>query len=347
MKEVMTVLGPISSAELGFTSMHEHILIPQELKGMSDDPVSLDNIGLLRRMFMLCKDNCRLDDEDVMAAEVADFKTSGGSAMVEMSALGLRLDLEGIKRISEKTGVHIIATTGLYIEESWPETYRNMTQEQLRAHMVKEIDRGIDDTGIRAGHIKTALMDLTEGSERLLRAAARASIETGLSVTVHPGFGIGNDGRRIIKMWGEEGMDLSRAILAHSEGFFVEHCMKTLILDPASWKLNLDYAKEVLDHGANISIDCFAHARDAELRKATYETDWQRLAGLVALIKAGYSSQIVLGTDVCLKINARRYGGDGYCRLLRFVVPTLRELGASDYDIRQMTVVNPARLLAR
>ena len=77
------------------------------------------------------------------------------------------------------------------------------------------------------------------------------------------------------------------------------------------------------------------------------ESDWQRLAGMVALIESGYSSQIVLGTDSGFKHCLRSYGGESYAHLWNYVVPKLRDLGVSEYDIRQMTVENPARLLAR
>ena len=361
MKEIVTVLGTIASDELGFTSMHEHIMcdgsvarygyesrLPTDLPVKEDDPVSLENIGLLRRNFILSRDGLRLDNEDVVTAEVADFKASGGGAIVEMSVPGCRLNLPAIRRISQKTGVHVVATTGLYVEDSWPEEYHGMTIEGYTEHMLREVHRGIDDTGIKAGHIKTAVSVLSKGEEKVLRAAAQAANETGLSVTVHPGIFavIGADGRRIIRILAEEGMDLGRAIMAHTQVFFVEHDLKTLIRNPASWGLRLDYAKELLDSGANISVDCFGESYDAEFRDWAYGTDWQRLAGLVALIEAGYSSQIVLGTDTWLKIQLRRCGGDGYCRLTRYIVPTLKDVGVSDYDIRQMTVENPARLLA-
>jgi phosphotriesterase-related protein len=79
----------------------------------------------------------------------------------------------------------------------------------------------------------------------------------------------------------------------------------------------------VLDQGANISIDCFGHAWSLELTGWILERDFHRLGGLIALVK-----------------------GEGYCRLTKFVIPSLRDVGVSDFDIRQMTVENPARLLA-
>jgi phosphotriesterase-related protein len=67
----------------------------------------------------------------------------------------------------------------------------------------------------------------------------------------------------------------------------------------------------------------------------------------VHLVEAGYASQIVLGNDTFVKTMLRRYGGEGYAHLAHQIVPTLRSLGVSDYDLKQMTVENPARLLAR
>jgi phosphotriesterase-related protein len=66
----------------------------------------------------------------------------------------------------------------------------------------------------------------------------------------------------------------------------------------------------------------------------------------VALIKQGYAGQICLGHDVFTKLNTRRGGGEGYTRIQKFIVPTLRRSGVSDSDIHLITVENPARLLA-
>jgi phosphotriesterase-related protein len=359
MPEIMTVLGAIEPGDLGFTSMHEHVLydgtvyfkrtegeFPQDLPVKADDMVSLENIGLLQRNFSLSKDACSMRDEEWMAAEVAEFKESGGAALVDQSAPGLRADSSAIRRISEKTGVHIITTTGLYTEDSWPDRFKAMGQDDYAAYMLDEIRNGIEGTGIKPGAIKIAVLDLTEQQEKALRAAGRVVNETGLMLTVHPGFDIGNDGRRIVKILKEEGVNLERVVIAHGDGFFVSTNLRTLILDPESWRLKTDYHKEILDQGANISVDCFGHQWTSEITGWMIEKDWHRLGGLVALVKEGYSQQIVLGTDTFIKILTRRGGGEGYCRLTRFVIPTLREVGVSDFDIRNMTRRNPARLLA-
>lgn len=119
-----------------------------------------------------------------------------------------------------------------------------------------------------------------------------------------------------------------------------------MILHPESWRLDITLARELLDQGFNISIDSFGHYQDGEPIGSMNPTDWQRLAGLVALLKQGYAAQMVLGTDVFLKILTRRGGGEGYCRRTNFVVPTLTSVGIPETDICMLTVENPARILA-
>lgn len=359
MAEIMTVLGAIPSEELGFTSMHEHVLCdaavyfnrykgkyPDSIPVDPDDPVSLENIGLHRRNFTLTKDACSLLDEDLMIAELEEFKASGGQAVVEQSVPGLRADVLGMRRISKETGVHIVATTGLYIEESWPRKYAQMTVDEYRDYMLGEIQHGIEESSIKPGALKIGVDDLSAQEEKALRAAGRVANETGYMLTVHPGWKFGSDGRLIVKILKEEGVDLGKVVIAHGDSFFMTTDLKTLILDPDSWRLSTDYHKALLDQGANISIDCFGHHYSLEIKGLQIEEDWRRLGGLIALLKEGYTAQIVLGTDTYLKILTRRGGGEGYCRLTNFVIPTLREVGVSDFGIRQVMVENPARLLA-
>jgi len=365
MSEIVTVRGSIRPDELGFTSMHEHLFVRESYrrgivkkrhpdpaewaKADKDEPLSLENLGAVRRNPYLILDETRLDDEEHTTSEVADYKAAGGAAILEMSAPGIRIMTDSLARVSEATGVHVIASTGLYTEPSWPDCFRSMTLEQYADHFRSELVGGIGETGVRAGHIKVAVVDeITRQQETVLRAAARVSAETGVSITAHPGFDIGNDGRAIVRILKDEGMDLQRLILAHTSGFFIRTSdMKARILYPeATWGLTLDYADQLLSLGVTLSIDCFGHLCELEFLRDRQEEDWQRLAGLVALLQRGYAEQLVLGCDVYMKSLTRRYGGDGYRRLPAAIIPILRDCGVSDCAIRHMTVGNPARLLA-
>jgi phosphotriesterase-related protein len=262
MNKIMTVLGPISPSKLGFTSMHEHVLadaryyrnrwesmgvIPDNTKISRHEKISLENIGLLKQNYYMLDDNLLVDDEEIIEKEVLEYKESGGVSFVDVSAPGMRTNIYGVKKISEKTGVNIIASTGLYVEESWPEKFHNMDIKELKEYMVNEIEVGIDHTDIKAGHIKTAINELSKRQENVLQAAARASIDTGVSVSNHPGLGIGSDGLRITHILLEEGMDAGKIIICHTDGSFGNHSIKELILHPETWMLNLDYALKLLD----------------------------------------------------------------------------------------------------
>jgi phosphotriesterase-related protein len=368
MAEIMTVRGPIAPGELGLTSMHEHVLcdasvflrrhgalIPPNAPVAPDDPIALENLALLRHAFILSRETMDMRDEQMMAAEVADFRATGGQAMVEMSAPGLRVDPAGLRRISEKTGVHVVASTGLYSEDSWPGRFAAMGVNELADFMRGEIEHGIGETGVGAGHLKVAITDSTapgvapfsDRQRAVLEAAVRVSGETGLSLTVHPPLDTSEAAREVIRSMRAFGVNPSLTVIAHAEMFFASQDIASLAIDPLASRVNVDFARELLDAGFNVSVDSFGHCYDAELLGRTFIADWQRLAGLLQLAGAGYSAQIVLGTDVFLKILTRRRGGEGYARLTTFAVPMLQRLGATPQQVAAMTAVNPARILAR
>lgn len=361
MPEIMTARGPIVPEELGFTSMHEHVLyqgrcfrerfeayLPPDPPVKPEDPVTLENLGELKHGFIMSRDAVTMTDESIMAAELADFKAQGGSAVVDMSTPGMRVDPEATLRVSEKSGIHIVITTGFYSRDSWPAPFHAYTLEDMETHMMTEIEEGMEGTGIKPGHVKIAVEeDFSKPEVNALIAGARVARRCGFSLTVHQGMLLPPEGgQKIADLLVKEKMDLNRVVIAHNDGRFVENNLQKRILNPEGWGLKLDTARDLLKRGLNLSIDCFGHYWDAEALGICGVHDWQRLAGLVALIQEGFTSQLVIGTDTFIKLLLRRFGGEGYCRLTNFVVPTLESVNVSQEEIRQITVNNPARILA-
>jgi phosphotriesterase-related protein len=370
---IVTVTGPLDPEALGVTSMHEHVLfdgsgyrtryeqtipserregyeqaLPRDLRDGFYLPLSLASAGLVQSNRVLHRENLVVDDVDLVAGELQDFKESGGYAIVDVSGIGLRTDANAIRTLSERTGVTIVASAGFYTHDLWPSNFAGYGVDEFRAHIVREIVDGIDDSGIRAGHIKAAVLKLDALEESVLIGATLAACETGAAVTVHPGAGVTGHGVDIAKLMIKAGMPPERLVLAHADGYMVEQNMDRLILDPSCWRLSLDYHRRALALGVTLSVDCFGHhwtmptAAGGEMQIAT---DWQRLAGVVELLREGFSDQLVLGTDTYVRSQMRRGGGEGYCRLTRWVIPTLRRLEVADRDIRQMVEENPRRLL--
>jgi len=362
-QRIMTVRGPIGPTELGFTSMHEHILVDlakcyrerfqKMLPGSTqfpDGPFTMEDRSTLRHAMLMSSENLRLDDEATAAGEVTDFKGAGGSAIVETGAPGIRTweDVVAFRRISEQTGVHIVACTGLYAEDSWPERFRDLTQDQYADFVRGEITNGIGDSGIRPGQIKVAYEGSTESADAYLRAAAGVSRESGLSLQVHVGLTLSNDLMRssFLPLLYGSGCVPERTLICHVENWLGPLQVANLVRDPQSVPRDLTLHREVLDRGFNLCFTLFGAEWDTEGLGVAHRPDWFYMAGMLPLIEEGYAGQLFVGHDVFTKSQTRRGGGEGFTRIPRFVVPTLRRCGVSEDDLQRITVDNPARLLA-
>lgn len=359
---IMTVRGPIAPDGLGFTSLHEHILVDaadvfrsryrQILPNvdMPDIPFDIAERSTLRHAILLSSENLRLDDEEAAAGEVSDFREAGGAAIVETGSPGIRMpaDVVAFKRISEKTGVHIIACTGLYAENSWPERFHGLTRDQYADYLRGEVANGIGDSGIFPGQIKVAYEGSTESADAYARAAALISRECGLSLQVHVGLLLTNANLRqtLLPLLYEGDCVPERTVICHVENWLGLLPLTQIVKDPRSIPCDLSMHKEVLDRGFNICFTCLGAEWDLEQLGFAHRPDWYYLAGLLALIEEGYAGQICLGHDVFTRLDTRRGGGSGFTRIHNFVLPTLRKCGVSEADIHKMTVENPARILA-
>lgn len=366
MKKVMTVCGPIESAQLGFTSMHEHILsdcsmfrnrarktcvFPGRNGTNWQESLQMENRSAHRHDIVLSLDNMKLDDEQSMTFEVADFKTGGGDSIVEVSAPGIRsspADLESIRRISERTGVHIVVSTGLYVEDTWPDRFRCMTLEQYVGFLRQEIEHGIANTGILPGQIKAAYETPSQQLSTYLRAAATVSSETGLSLQVHLGPDITPDEVRknVLKPLLQGGTEPGKTVLCHIQFMMGVLSIKQLVTNPGWVPFDISFLRELAAQGFALCFTPFGFEADNENLGIAHYPDWYSLSGIVALIQEGYVEQLVIGNDVFTKLATRRGGGEGYRRLSDFVVPALQMCGVSEQDIRKIMVENPARILA-
>lgn len=356
MVQAITVTGPISADELGITMCHLHLMNnittsePGELVGppqgasevaFANKPASqwtFYDLSVIRRNCRLVKDNWILGDVDEIIDEVMFYKRVGGTSMVECGPVGVGRDPLGLKKIAGATGVNIICCTGAYISSTHPEFVKNSSLNDLCALMVRELTVGIGDTGIRAGVLKNAFscppghpeVPFNGAEEKVLRATAHAQAETGAAVEIHPArsHGSGKAGHHstYLDIFKKEGANLEKIQLCHLEIY-----------------PDIDYDKSLLDRGANISIDQLGD-EDYFAPGMGHPCDGERVKQIVALVKAGYTNQILLSNEVVFKSRLRKYGGYGYAHVLEHIVPDLKYFGVTDKQIKTMLVENPKRL---
>ena len=133
--------------------------------------------------------------------------------------------MAALKEISERSGVHVIAISGFYVEDCLPDFVEEASIEELVEVIVQEVTEGADGTNIRTGLLKSGVgRPVIEGLEaKCARAVARAQLRTGLAITTHtsassrfevPG---GNLGMQHLDLFEEEGVDPSRVIIGHTD----------------------------------------------------------------------------------------------------------------------------------
>lgn len=344
--KVQTVLGEIEPHYLGITLMHEHLLAdlsgfciePEEAseREIAYQPLSLENLHLVRYNAAANIDNCRLTDENLAIKEALRFKYAGGTTIVEMSNVGLARDPLGLARISRATGLNVIMGTGFYIAASQSHKILAMSEDEMAELIVKDIIDGVGETGIKAGVIGEVGVSspIEDFEKRSLRAAAIAQQKTGAMINVHPSHPIIQDDLVLenVKILKEAGADLNRVVIDHMD------CME----------FKNEIIHKLLNQGCCVEYDTFGMEGIFTPYFGHHQntpTDKQRIIDIIQLINEGYIEQITIASDHCYKYLLTSYGGGGYDHILRNDVPLMKIIGMTKEQIHTLLFKNPKRLL--
>ncbi|MBV7335898.1 hypothetical protein KFU94_48190 [Chloroflexi bacterium TSY] len=313
---IQTVLGPIRPDELGVCLPHEHIWCDQRLCPRAD------LLGVTRSTASYM----RLDNFEQMTAELIAYREVGGNSIVEVTCDGWGRDLDVLARLSEASGVQIIATAGYYIEPCMPQFVTEMADNELVDHITQELVDGVGDSQRRCGVVKSAIhRSHVEGiEEKVLRAVAVAQQRTGVAITTHttgsrrqevPGGSVGVQQLAILK---EMGVKPSRLIVGHVDE-----------------RPDIDVLSTLANEGCFIQFDVIG--------KEHWMLDQTRAELIHALIERGYVRHLMISHDRNRGHEMRFGGGSGYCHIFESFLPRLRKLGVTDEQIQTMMVENPVR----
>ena len=318
MPQVHTVQGPVDAADLGTVLIHEHVRF-------RDEAVAANWPG-------------RYDDEADLAAAleaVSAAKAHGVRTIVDPTAMFGGRDVHFMKRVADESGVRIVPCTGIYTYEYLPHYFENRSIDQIAEHFVDDIERGIQGTDIRAAFLKCAAdaPGVTEHVEKVHRAAARASVQTGAPIMAHSRPASGT-GPQQVEIFREEGVAPEKIQIAHTGDTD-----------------DLDYISGLLDAGVWIGLD--RYGLDMFL---PYE---RRNATTAELLRRGHADRILISQDFCATIDwfppeaVEGLMAQGLVRdwsmtlVFEQVVPWLREQGVLDDDgFRTIFEDNPRRWLS-
>lgn len=302
---LQTVTGPLPHhAVTGPVLPHEHLVLDLDRAG--DRAAVLDA-------------ECH---GPAVVTELTQLREEYGlDLVVELTCRGMGRDAAALARISRAAGVPVIAATGWYYEPFHTPDVVGSSVEHLTAVLVREITEGIAGTGVRPGVIGEVGSHGERPSEpeaRVLRAAARAALTTGLSVATHAHLGRG--GAAQLDVLTREGLPPERISIGHQD----------LLDDPRAHR-------ELAASGAYVAFDTVG--------KEGYQPDATRLRLLLALLEAGHADRTLLSCDVSRYGYLRTEGGQGYGHLFGGFLPALRAAGADDDLLDLLLRRNPVRFL--
>lgn len=363
-KKITTVSGDIAPETLGITSLHEHTFLDMRiaggyLKGYFKNVLSSmlsftpENFAFLKSGVYLASDDCAVvDDIAYLAKEYSFFKANGGQSVCDCSPIGVRGDVVKIRELAEQSGLNVICATGIYTMSSRPPELMGKDDDFYYRLFRSEVKEGIGESGIHPGMLKAAIATympdgkLADGELAGIRACARLSGETGLSLHIHTDPNVrGEDVVAAAKLAIQYGARADKVHICHMDNrIAMSVSVRDYLTQPnLDRTINLDTHKALLDLGVTIGLDTWGMPiTNAHFFMAD---DFERLKALITLIDLGYSDQLTIGHDFSSKIMGRSYGSYGCTRFFEFAMPLLTELGKAN-DARKILVNNPARILA-
>jgi phosphotriesterase-related protein len=305
-KNVQTVLGIVSSENLGFTLPHEHLFT--DLRGPQ------------------VSDYAQARPEEVVAVMLPYLEAAyaaGVRSFVECSTVGVGRNVTVLESLAQATPIHLLAPTGVYRQGYIPEALIPLTVEELADSWVRDLTVGIDGTAVKAGFIKIAASDdgPTPLEERNLKAAAIAGRETGAVVASHT-IG-GSVAWREMEVLEAAGLDLARFIWVHANAepdhaLHLEAAKRGVIVEfdgiGAPWQDQETMLEATL---------AFIEAGFVEQLLLSHDAGWYQPGAPAGQPDGGMR---------------------GYTALFEDFLPRLRERGVGEDIVEQITVSNPARI---
>ena len=313
-KHINSCTGPLATAALGRTLMHEHVLVgfPGWFMDVRQPP--------FRRQEAV---------ERVTEAFQA-LHAYGVRTVVDPCPMDMGRNVELIAEVSQRSGINLICTTGAYTEqEGIPFMFRQFDVNEIADIYIREIEDGIGNSGIKPGLIKVATGDgrVSDYERKLLTAAARASKATGVPLLSHTeNCSCGHDQVDIVT---GEGLEASRILVGHSDG-----------------RDDHEYQSGIAARGAYVGFDRFG--------LEMIVPDEVRMRNLAQMVAAGHRSRVIVSHDMVHCLLGHPMGMAGLdvskiapnwrmTHLFENIFPKLESAGVGREDIDHILIDNPRR----
>jgi len=312
--KINTVLGPMDTKDMGVTLMHEHIAtvdwqFAHAFPGFYD----------------------REKTVKTFCEEMERLKQYGFKTFVDATPINLGRDVKLQMECAERSGINILAATGLYYQEA-PNYLYGADPRLLADMLIGEIEHGMEGTDAKPAFIKCATQIETENNKTMLQGVAIASRETGLPIIAHtnPSAPTGLFQKKIFE---EEGVAPEKIMYSHVAN-----------------RRDVAYMRELAQGGSILGCDQVVYLNENGMN-AVADTVAEVMKGdLLKHIVFSCDSAIHSDFGLVLRPNLRDRKTNPMAledgirdKLFESFIPKLRERGITEEQLRQALELNPRR----
>jgi phosphotriesterase-related protein len=297
---IRTILKDLSPEALatGTTLFHEHLdgVYSRDTRQLKLPPPSSADIA------------------PVVADVQAAMKT-GVICIVDGGHPDMGVNYEHLKQISQQTGLHVVASGGYYLQNTYPAEIQTMSEDQIAESLVKEAAAGRYGAYGEIGDMPGEA-DFTPEERKVFRAVGKAHVKNNLPIFTHNNYGTGPEVPREIAL---RQLDVYESAGVNPRRIAIGHMDSLPGREP-------DIMKALARRGAFVGIDRI---------RGEAKGDEDRVALILGFLDAGYADRLLLSSDT-----RRDYG-----RVARFV-KQLQAAGVSEAVLHTIQVDNPRTFLA-
>ena len=256
-----------------------------------------------------------LEDEDLMADEMAIAKREGIGCIVDAGHPDMGRDVGFLRRISQRSGLPIVASAGFYTQPFYPADIAAWSEDRVFEAILQQVRA--NPTGA-LGEIGSWDY-ITKDERKVFRAVGRVHRATNVPIFTHTGIP-GKSALEQLDILEDAGVDPRRVVIGHLGN----------LADP-----NTEIHRAIIRRGAFVGFDRQGGAGDAAV-----------VPMVVSLVAQGYADHLMFASDFSSPRDLKRNSGGGYAKTLTVFAPKLKAAGVPDEALHTILYDNPRRFLA-
>jgi phosphotriesterase-related protein len=257
------------------------------------------------------------DISDVIA-DVRTAMASGVVCIVDAGHPDMGVNYDHLRRISEATGLHVVASGGYFLLNTYPAEISMMSEDQIAARLVAEANAGRFGAYGEIGNMPGEA-DFLADERKVFRAVGKAHVQNGLPIFTHNSYGTAPNPDNVPRDIALRQLDIYESVGVDVRHLAIGHMDSLPGRSP-------DIINAIAARGSFVGIDRI---------RGEAAQDEDRAALVLAFLEAGHLDHLLLSSDT------RR----DYAKVARFA-EQLEAAGVGEAMLRTVLVDNPRRFLA-